>query len=278
MVESRGVTSSTETSLLRLVGCLRRPTLPPSPPSRFADANCFLLVQNLDYEVRSHHDRRTNLKLLQDVSAYLEPGQMTALMGPSGSGKTTLLDLLAGRKTQGKMTGELLYGGAKPSKRFLRRYTGYVEQFDTLIPILTVEEMLMYTAELKLPSSTTVEEKKRRVDHLIRKLGLEVCRHTQIGSALVRGISGGQSKRVNIGIALITEVRARAIRLQTPLSFARNHRLRPRSSQPRILFLDEPTSGLDSFTSNEVMSVVKGVAASGCVAWLGMVCPRSRAP
>lgn len=82
-----------------------------------------------------------------------------------------------------------------------------------------------------------MSEKKRRVEVMIQKLGLEVCRNTQIGNPLKRGISGGQAKRVNIGIALI--------------------------SMPRILFLDEPTSGLDSFTSNEVMAVVKSVAKSG---------------
>jgi ABC-type multidrug transport system ATPase subunit len=64
-------------------------------------------------------------------------------MGPSGSGKTTLLDVLAGRKTAGKTTGTLLFSGAKPSRAFLRRFTGYVEQFDTLLPVLTVEEMLL---------------------------------------------------------------------------------------------------------------------------------------
>lgn len=75
-------------------------------------------------------------------------------------------------------------------------------------------------------------------------LGLPVrltCRHVKIGNALDKGISGGQAKRTNIGIALITS--------------------------PRVLFLDEPTSGLDSFTSNEVMTVVQGLAADGESPW-----------
>jgi ATP-binding cassette, subfamily G (WHITE), member 2 len=158
-------------------------------------------------------------------------------MGPSGCGKTTLLDILAGRKTVGRLEGELLYGGVSPSRTFLRRYTGYVEQFDTLVDTLTVEEMLMYTAELKLPPTVTREEKQRRVDQLIERLGLGVCRNTRIGSPLQRGISGGQAKRVNIGIALITE--------------------------PRVLFLDEPTTGLDSFTSHEIVKVVRDVSEAG---------------
>lgn len=70
-------------------------------------------------------------------------------MGPSGSGKTTLLDVLAGRKTQGEIKGSIEFAATSPTKMFLRRYTGYVEQFDTLLHIFTVYEMLLYTAELK---------------------------------------------------------------------------------------------------------------------------------
>ena len=84
--------------------------------------------------------------------------------GPSGSGKTTLLDLLAGRKTTGKATGDILFAGNRPTRPFLRRYTGYVEQFDTLLPILTVEEMLMYTAELKRPRSESRATKRAAVE------------------------------------------------------------------------------------------------------------------
>ncbi len=71
-------------------------------------------------------------------------------MGPSGSGKTTLLDVLAMRKTAGTVSGEVRFGRDKPTAAFLRRYTGYVEQCDTLIPNLTVAETLMYTAEVRL--------------------------------------------------------------------------------------------------------------------------------
>ena len=80
-------------------------------------------------------------------------GQLTphSFLTHSGSGKSTLLDILAQRKTVGKIKGEVLIAGEKPTQTFLRRYTGYVEQFDTLIPVLTVYEMLLYTAELKTP-------------------------------------------------------------------------------------------------------------------------------
>ena len=74
------------------------------------------------------------------------PVQMTALMGPSGSGKTTLLDLLAGRKNTGTISGAIKYGGLTATPAFLQRYTAYVEQTDTLIPSMTVYEMLMVRA------------------------------------------------------------------------------------------------------------------------------------
>ena len=79
---------------------------------------------------------------------------------------------------------------------------GYVEQFDTLVDSLTVVEMLMYTAELKRPGSEPYANKTKEVEFLIKNLGLTKCRTVIIGNPLSRGISGGQAKRVNIGIAV----------------------------------------------------------------------------
>jgi ABC-type multidrug transport system ATPase subunit len=194
-------------------------------------------LQDVSYSVTNRKKKLGSITILTSVSGYFKPGEMAALMGPSGSGKSTLLDILAGRKTVGTISGEIKIGGEKPSRMFLRRYTGYVEQSDTLLDILTVEEMLMYTAELKRSESEPESSKKGAVEEILGVLALDSCRDVLIGSPLARGISGGQAKRVNIGIALITS--------------------------PRILFLDEPTSGLDSFTANEVMTVVKGLSSSG---------------
>jgi ABC-type multidrug transport system ATPase subunit len=193
--------------------------------------------QSLTYVVRNEAKRSQKLTLLHGVTGALLPGQLSALMGPSGSSKTTLLDVLAGRKTVGDISGTLRFAGHPASRTFLRRYTGYVEQFDTLLANLTVAEMLMYTAELKNPLATPAATKVARVNAVIEQLALAPCRDVRIGSSLARGISGGQAKRVNIGIALVTS--------------------------PRVLFLDEPTSGLDSFTANEVMTVVKGLVKTG---------------
>jgi ATP-binding cassette subfamily G (WHITE) protein 2 len=155
----------------------------------------------------------------------------------SGSGKTTLLDCLAGRKNSGTIAGRITFNGRKPKTSDYKRIVGYVEQFDTLVGELTVEQMLEYTAALKLPACTTPEERKERVNEVIARLDLEKCRHTVIGNALLRGISGGQAKRVNIGLALIT--------------------------RPRVLFLDEPTSGLDSRTADEVIDLLWQLARDG---------------
>ncbi|GBF95049.1 P-loop containing nucleoside triphosphate hydrolase [Raphidocelis subcapitata] len=197
-----------------------------------------ITVKGLTFTVPCNSGRRgRTATLLSDVTGYFEPRRMAALMGPSGSGKTTLLDLLAGRKTTGKAKGDILFAGNRPTRPFLRRYTGYVEQFDTLLPILTVEEMLMYTAELKRPRRESRATKRAAVEELLEKLALTSCRAVKIGNPLEKGISGGQSKRTNIGIALITN--------------------------PRVLMLDEPTSGLDSFTANEVVTLVKALTGDG---------------
>ena len=107
-------------------------------------------------------------------------------MGPSGSGKTTLLDVLAGRKTQGEIEGEILFSARQPNQNFLRRFTGYVEQFDTLIDILSVREMLLYTADLKRPLEESKDKKAAVVDFFIEKLGLDRCKDTRIGNSLNR--------------------------------------------------------------------------------------------
>jgi ATP-binding cassette, subfamily G (WHITE), member 2 len=192
-------------------------------------------LQDISYSVTNR--KKGVISILKTVSGCFKPGEMAALMGPSGSGKSTLLDILAGRKTVGTITGEIKIGGETPSRMFLRRYTGYVEQSDTLLDILTVDEMLMYTAELKRSISEPESSKRAAVEEILDVLALTQCRDVLIGSSMARGISGGQAKRVNIGIALITS--------------------------PRILFLDEPTSGLDSFTANEVMTAVKSLCSSG---------------
>lgn len=120
---------------------------------------------------------------------------MTCIYAPvPREGKSTLLDILSMRKNSGRATGKIMVVG--------REETGYVEQFDTLVGELTVENMLRYTSEL-LCCDLTKEQRILRVNDIIARLDLEKVRHNLIGTALKRGISGGEVKRLNIGIALI---------------------------------------------------------------------------
>lgn len=181
--------------------------------------------------------KKMNKTLLDDVSCSFVPGRLCALMGSSGAGKSTLMDLLAGRKTQGTIEGSLLFDG-KERPNYFKRIAGYVEQNDVLIPTLTVFETLTYAAELRLSKCQyTREEKSQRVIELLNELGLSHCKDSFVGNNLIRGVSGGERKRVSIGVELIT--------------------------YPRVLFLDEPTSGLDSSTTLDVVRILRQLSRNG---------------
>eukprot|EP00026_Physarum_polycephalum_P005293 Phypoly_transcript_05325.p1 GENE.Phypoly_transcript_05325~~Phypoly_transcript_05325.p1 ORF type:complete len:643 (+),score=84.35 Phypoly_transcript_05325:233-1930(+) len=160
-------------------------------------------------------------------------------MGGSGSGKTTLLNFLAMRlhpQTNLSEGGVTINGGAY-TLATLKRVAGYVVQDDLLFANLTVQETLLYAARLRLPASLTDAERQERVEETISKLGLGHCRDTIIGDELRRGVSGGERKRVCVGIELLL--------------------------RPNVLLLDEPTSGLDSASALSLCETLKALAASG---------------
>jgi ABC-type Mn2+/Zn2+ transport system ATPase subunit len=160
--------------------------------------------------------------LLKNASGMVK-SRFLAIMGPSGSGKTTLMNVLARRMAGAKMNGMSKINGVPYSNSELKALSGYVMQDDLLNGNLTVQETLDYTAELRLPSSMTALERKERVDEALKKVGLDHCRKTLIGTPTIKGVSGGERKRVCVAMELLTH--------------------------PRLLFLDEPTSGLDSVTA-----------------------------
>ncbi|XP_028784821.1 ABC transporter G family member 22 isoform X2 [Neltuma alba] len=175
-------------------------------------------------------------EILNGITGCVNPGEVLALMGPSGSGKTTLLNLLGGRLSQPTVSGSVTYNG-QPYSKFLKSRIGFVTQDDVLFPHLTVKETLTYAALLRLPKTTTKEQKEKRALDVIHELGLERCQDTMIGGSFVRGVSGGERKRVCIGNEIIIN--------------------------PSLLFLDEPTSGLDSTTALRTVQMLQNIAEAG---------------
>ncbi|GKB78451.1 ABC transporter G family member 9-like protein, partial [Tanacetum coccineum] len=174
-------------------------------------------------------------QILKGVTGMVSPGEMLAMLGPSGSGKTTLLTALGGR-LGGKLGGTISYNG-KPFNSIMKRNTGFVTQDDVLYPHLTVTETLVFTALLRLPKSLTKQQKVEQAEAVINQLGLTRCKTSIIGDALVRGISGGERKRVSIGQEMLIN--------------------------PSLLFLDEPTSGLDSTTAQRIVSTLWELTRGG---------------
>ncbi|CAJ1967333.1 unnamed protein product [Sphenostylis stenocarpa] len=174
--------------------------------------------------------------ILNGITGSVNPGEVLALMGPSGSGKTTLLNLLGGRLCHPISGGCITYND-QPYSKFLKSRIGFVTQDDVLFPHLTVKETLTYAARLRLPKTFTKEQKEKRALDVIYELGLERCQDTMIGGSFVRGVSGGERKRVCIGNEIIIN--------------------------PSLLFLDEPTSGLDSTTALRIVQMLQDIAEAG---------------
>ncbi|XP_041083631.1 ABC transporter G family member 14-like isoform X1 [Polyodon spathula] len=170
-------------------------------------------------------------QILRDVAGTVLPGELLALMGPSGAGKTTLLSVLTGR-IQAK-SGQVTLDD-RPLTKSLRRMLCYVMQQDIFFPYLTVKDTLMCQAHLRLPDSVTFAEKEKIISVLVDELGIKKCLNTIIGNDFVRGVSGGEKKRVNIACELLTD--------------------------PSVMILDEPTSGLDSSTSHSLIASLKHYA------------------
>eukprot|EP00897_Mesotaenium_endlicherianum_P005310 jgi/Mesen1/4807/ME000243S03983 len=142
---------------------------------------------------------KTKRQILKDVTGAAHTGELMAIIGPSGAGKSTLLDTLAGRIHQNSLEGTVLLNNSSDIKQ-IKRISAYVHQDDQLFAMLTVWETLMFSAGVRLPASVTPAEKRTRVEELIEQLGLERVAHTFIGNENIRGVSGGERRRVSIGV------------------------------------------------------------------------------
>ncbi|THG93869.1 hypothetical protein EW026_g7481 [Hermanssonia centrifuga] len=212
--------------------------------------------------VKLFHVRRTvpswqrmETPILTDVSARFPSGEVSVIMGPSGSGKSTFLRMCAGRPMIGGLLssfeshGQILFNGVPVSNR-TRHVCAFVEQDDDYhLPALTVREALRFAAIIKLPSTISRKRKLARAEEVLRMLGLKECADGMVGGELLKGISGGEKRRLSLACEMIND--------------------------PAVLIVDEPTSGLDSKTARNVMEALRDIARSGRTVIASLHQPRS---
>lgn len=172
------------------------------------------------------------LRILQDVSLSIYPQEFVAIVGGSGAGKSTLLNALCGYRPAN--SGAVLLNGADLYRNFnaYRNDLGYVPQDDIIHRELPVRRSLDYAARLRMPADTSAYEREQRIEEVIEELDLRVA-----ADRTVRQLSGGQRKRVSIGVELLT--------------------------RPSLFFLDEATSGLDPGTETQMMKLLRRLADQG---------------
>jgi ABC-type multidrug transport system ATPase subunit/pSer/pThr/pTyr-binding forkhead associated (FHA) protein len=176
---------------------------------------------------------RPDLNILQNISVTIKPREFIVVVGQSGGGKSTFVDAVAGYRP-----------ATPPSKVYvndidiyqhfdsIRNDIGFVPQKDIIHMELTIYQALDYAAQLRMPSDTSPEERQKRVMEVLADLDLTHRKDVQIS-----GLSGGQQKRVSIGVELLTK--------------------------PGLFFLDEPTSGLDPGTETALMQLMRRLADQG---------------
>ncbi|KAL1202893.1 ABC transporter G family member 4 [Cardamine amara subsp. amara] len=166
--------------------------------------------------------------ILRNINVTSHPSQILAIVGPSGAGKSTLLDILAARTSP--TSGSILLNSIPINPSSYRKISSYVPQHDAFFPLLTVSETFTFSASLLLPKSPS--KVYNAVASLLKELNLTHLAHTRLG----QGLSGGERRRVSIGLSLLHD--------------------------PEFLLLDEPTSGLDSKSAFDVVQILKLISTS----------------
>ena len=176
---------------------------------------------------------RKDLNILQNISVSFKPREFVVVVGQSGGGKSTFVDAVAGYRPA-TAPSRVLVNDIDIYQHFdsIRNDIGFVPQKDIIHMELTVYQALDYAAQLRMPSDTTPEERHKRVMEVLEDLDLTHRKDVQIS-----GLSGGQQKRVSIGVELLTK--------------------------PGLFFLDEPTSGLDPGTETALMQLMRRLADQG---------------
>ncbi|KAL6591851.1 hypothetical protein ACP70R_049714 [Stipagrostis hirtigluma subsp. patula] len=213
--------------------------------------------------LRLRRSRKQAMPILHDVSGIIKPRRLTLLLGPPGSGKTTLLLALAGKLDKDlKVSGRVTYNGHGMEEFVPERTAAYISQHDLHIGEMTVRETLAFAARCQgvgsrfemlmelarrekaanikpdadidafmKASAVGGQEANVVTDYILKILGLEICADTMVGDELIRGISGGQRKRVTTGEMLVGPARA--------------------------LFMDEISTGLDSSTTFQIVNSLR---------------------
>ncbi|KAJ4718271.1 Pleiotropic drug resistance ABC transporter [Melia azedarach] len=224
---------------------------------------CFSIVEVLFKYLHIFSSKKRHLTILKDVSGVIKPSRMTLLLGPPGSGKTTLLLALAGKLDPNlEVGGRVTYNGHEMHEFVPQRTAAYISQHDVHIGEMTVRETLAFSARCQgvgtryemlselarrekaanikpdpdidffmKAAATEGQEASVITDYVLKVLGLEVCADTLVGDEMLRGISGGQRKRVTTGEMLVGPAKA--------------------------LFMDEISTGLDSSTTFNIVNSIR---------------------
>jgi ABC-type multidrug transport system ATPase subunit len=184
---------------------------------------------------------RKGKKLLLDgsIRGRAQPGRMLAILGPSGAGKSSLLHALSGQikdSTKLKLYGRRFMNGEAVSGDSMLP-SAFIEQDVEFFPHMTVRETLRFRVDLKLGSQLSKKARLEMVEDLMQQLGLTKVAETAVGNSKVRGISGGERKRLSIAVEMI--------------------------SSPSLIMLDEPTSGLDSTAATALIDTLRELADQG---------------
>eukprot|EP00929_Paragymnodinium_shiwhaense_P005194 TRINITY_DN10682_c0_g3_i2.p1 TRINITY_DN10682_c0_g3~~TRINITY_DN10682_c0_g3_i2.p1 ORF type:complete len:783 (+),score=145.19 TRINITY_DN10682_c0_g3_i2:66-2414(+) len=209
-------------------------------PARSAELN--IAFVDLAFELKN------GKKVLQRVTGEFRSGRMVAIMGPSGCGKTTMLNVLCGKATYGKASGAISINGLPTQVSNIKSMVGFVPQDDVVYQNLTVREQIYFSARLRNEVGLSKKRLRNITDDVLSVMQIDHIQNSITGGVECRGISGGQRKRVNIGLEL--------------------------AAQPSLLFLDEPTSGLDATSSLAVCFSLKKMCQLGMTSIMVIHQPR----
>ncbi|XP_071634446.1 ATP-binding cassette sub-family G member 4-like [Temnothorax longispinosus] len=200
-------------------------------PEKSWNSQMCIEFSDLCYSVRRNR-KGTEKTILRNVTGHFESGKLTVIIGPSGAGKTTLLKVASGKRLT-DVKGIVTINGVERNRGMFRKQVCYVPQQFDLLPFLTTRETLYIAARLKLDVNQDEQAICLIVNDIAESLSLSNCLDT-----LAKKLSGGERKRLSIGVEMITK--------------------------PSVLLLDEPTSGLDSVASNQLVNMLHGMARKNC--------------